>query len=199
MSTSQPKTTRGKGVLEPFLSRLRADKANQLIPAAARSGRILDIGCGSYPYFLTHTDFAEKYAIDQLPLKLEGTGIHWHQTDLNANPTLPFDDSYFDVVTLLAVVEHLNPQGLPRLLAEIRRALKPGGRVILTTPAGWTDGLLHLMARLSLVSAEEIDEHAYAYTLPTLAWCFGAAGFAMDKMRLGTFELGVNLWATAER
>lgn len=199
MSNKNSKATRGKGLLEPFLARLRANKANQLIPAEARLGRILDIGCGSYPYFLTHTTFAEKYAIDQLPLELEGTGIHWHQADLNAKPVLPFADGYFDVITLLAVVEHLDPDSLPQLLAEARRALKPGGRVIITTPAGWTDDLLHWMARLSLVSAEEIDEHAYAYTLPVLGWCFGRAGFAMDKISLGTFELGLNLWATAQR
>ena len=56
--------TRGKGLLEPSLARLRANRANQLIPKSLRDGRILDIGCGSYPYFLSHTSFQEKFAID---------------------------------------------------------------------------------------------------------------------------------------
>ena len=60
--------TRGKGLLEPILADLRAQKANKLIPSSLRSGRILDIGCGTYPYFLAHTSFEEKFAIDQLPL-----------------------------------------------------------------------------------------------------------------------------------
>ena len=60
--------TRGKGLLEPMLADLRAQRANKLIPSSLRTGRILDIGCGTYPYFLAHTSFAEKFAIDQIPL-----------------------------------------------------------------------------------------------------------------------------------
>jgi len=63
---SQSSFTRGKGLLEPFLARMRAKTANGLIPDELRSGRILDIGCGSYPYFLSHTAFEEKHALDQL-------------------------------------------------------------------------------------------------------------------------------------
>jgi hypothetical protein len=85
------------------------------------------------------------------------------------------------------------------LLKEAHRTLKPGGRVIITTPSAWSDGLLHLMARLRLVSAEEIDEHVYAYTLPLLGWYFGRAGFEMRQVRFGYFELGLNMWATATR
>ena len=44
--------TRGKGLLEPMLADLRAQRANKLIPSTSRTGRILDIGCGTYPYFL---------------------------------------------------------------------------------------------------------------------------------------------------
>ena len=125
--------------------------------------------------------------------------IAWHTLDLNAEPKLPFADGYFSVITLLAVVEHLNPESLVQLLRESRRALQPGGILLLTTPAAWSDGLLHLMAHIRLVSHEEIEEHKYAYTLPLLGWYFGMAGFAMTKVRFGYFECRLNMWATAER
>jgi hypothetical protein len=81
--------TRGKGFLEPFLARQRAQTANQLIPPQLRQGRILDIGCGTYPYFLAHTEFEKKFAIDQLPmpthiasnLRIEGFSLN-----LNLSP-----------------------------------------------------------------------------------------------------------------
>ncbi len=199
MAESPGRLTRGKGLLEPLLARLRARQANRLIPPELRSGRILDIGCGSYPYFLSHTSFKEKFAIDQLP-PAHGVGnIHWHTLNLNEEPHLPFEDSFFNVITLLAVVEHLNPASLISLFQETHRTLEPGGVVLMTTPAAWSDGLLRSMARVGLVSKEEIDEHVFAYTLPLLGWYFGKAGFAIDKIRFGYFELMLNMWALAER
>lgn len=193
------KATRGKGLLEPFLARQRASRANSLISAELRSGRILDIGCGSYPYFLSHTSFREKFAIDQLPPSVQGTEIHWHTLNLNEHPELPFESRYMDVLTMLAVAEHLSPVSLESLLKEAYRVLRPGGMIIITTPSSWSDGLLRLMARFNLVSAEEINEHVFAYTLPLLGWYYGRAGFEMRRVRFGYFEMGLNMWATAQR
>jgi SAM-dependent methyltransferase len=196
---TNPRATRGSGLLESYLSRQRAAKANKLIPAELRMGRILDVGCGSFPYFLSHTAFKEKFAVDQLSPSVKQNEIRWHILDLNRKPKLPFKPRYFDVITMLAVAEHINPDSLAQLLEEAHRVLKPGGRLILTTPAAWSDGLLRSMASLGLVSAEEIHEHVFAYTLPLLGWYFGRAGFAMKRVRFGYFELGLNLWAMAER
>jgi len=194
--------TRGKGLLEPMLADLRAQRANKLIPASLRTGRILDIGCGTYPYFLAHTSFAEKFAIDQLPLPRQTASelkIESFTLDLEVEPHLPFENDYFESVTLLAVVEHLDPALMALLFKEVYRVLKPGGMVVLTTPAAWSDGLLKFMASINLVSAEEIHEHAYAYTLPLLGWYFGQAGFEMTKTKFGYFEFMFNMWATAQK
>jgi SAM-dependent methyltransferase len=191
--------TRGKGFLEPFLASLRAKRANLLIPKQLRDGRILDIGCGSYPYFLSHTSFQEKFAIDRLHTSKDFLGINWYSLNLDDTPMLPFPDGYFNVITMLAVIEHLNPMKLVILFTEAYRTLQPGGMVILTTPAAWSDRLLHWMANINLVSPEEIEEHAFAYTLPLIGWYFGKAGFSMHKLSFGYFELMLNLWATAIR
>lgn len=198
-TNSKGRLTRGSGVLESQLARLRARQANRLIPNRLRQGRVLDVGCGSIPYFLAHTSFKEKFAIDQLTPSIAGSDILWHTLDLNIEPHLPFEDEYFNVVTMLAVVEHLNPQSLITLFAEVHRILKPSGMLIITTPAAWSGGILNAMARLNLVSAEEIREHVYLYSLPLLGWYFGRAGFAMDQVHFGYFEFMLNLWAVAER
>ena len=192
-------TTRGYGLLEPILAQLRARIANNLIPDHLRNGRILDIGCGSYPYFLAHTYFTEKFAIDQLSKPEAISNINWYTLNVNANPHLSFEDNYFAAISMLAVVEHLNPSSLVLLLQEIRRTLRPGGMLIITTPAAWSDGLLRAMSRFHLVSPEEINEHVYVYTLPLLGWYFGKAGFEMGKIKFGYFEFSLNLWATAIR
>lgn len=202
MSDSDASVTRGSGLLERMLAQMRAGQANRLIPTHLRSGRILDIGCGSYPYFLAHTSFKEKFAIDQIPILEQAASqlqIDHYTLNLNQQPHLPFDDNFLSVVTLLAVVEHLDPSSMAALFTETYRVLQPGGMVIMTTPAAWSDGLLHTMAKIRLVSAEEIHEHVYAYTLPLIGWYFGQAGFKMQKIRFGYFEMMLNMWGTAEK
>jgi SAM-dependent methyltransferase len=199
LSFTGNRTTRGYGYLEPFLARQRAQVADQLIPNELRQGRILDIGCGSFPYFLSHTYFKEKFAIDQQQKPQSVININWFSLNLNDEPFLPFEDEYFSAITMLAVVEHLNPPSLVSLFTDVYRTLKPNGKLIITTPAAWSDGLLKVLARLRLVSKEEIDEHAFVYTLPLLGWYFGRAGFEMKAVKFGYFEFLLNLWATATR
>lgn len=195
----QLRSTRGRGLLEPLLARLRARQANRLITESLRGGRVLDIGCGSFPYFLSHSFFKEKYAIDKLSPPSSSGNIVWHKLDLNIEPYLPFEDGFFSVITMLAVIEHLDPSSLVALFREAHRTLHPGGLLILTTPAVWSDGLLRCMARLRLVSPEEINEHMYAYTLPLLGWYFGGGNFSIEKIHFGYFECMLNMWVTAER
>ena len=69
----------------------------------------------------------------------------------------------------------------------------------MTTPSAWSDGLLKSMAKIDLVSKEEIDEHKFAYTLPLVGWYFGKAGFNLTKLKFGYFEMMLNMWALAQK
>ena len=105
----------------------------------------------------------------------------------------------FDVVTMLAVFEHVERDLLLHIVKEIRRVLRPSGRYVLTTPARWTDGILKTMAKLRLVSPVEIDEHEELFDRPGIAALLQEAGFHPEKVKTGTFEWGMNLWAVAEK
>lgn len=47
---------------------------------------------------------------------------------------LPYESSSFDAVYLLHIVEHLTPGEVRRLLADVKRVLKPGGMLRVSTP-----------------------------------------------------------------
>ncbi len=125
------------------------------------------------------------------------SGIRLEILNLNQEPALPYQRNYFQVVTLLAVMEHLNPDKVVQLYEEIYRVLAPGGLVIVTTPSSWSGSILKMMVRIRLVSPEEINEHVFAYTPSTIGWYFGRVGFSMDKIQSGYFEFGLNMWSTA--
>jgi len=94
--------------LEKFLSRHASDK------------RVLDIGSGgsSYGRF-----FPNRLSVDIDPERKPDMVADAHN--------LPFKDGEFELVLCTEVLEHvLDPK---KVISEISRVLKPGGRVILTT------------------------------------------------------------------
>lgn len=193
--------TRGYGFLEKFLARKRIRMADKLIPPEHRSGRILDIGCGSHPFFLINADFLEKYGMDKISEDkyLEKGKISIRNHDIEEEKSFPYDDESFDVATMLAVVEHIEPEKLPYVIAEIYRVLKKGGLFIFTTPASWTGGILKLMSLLRLVSPDEIKEHKTSFTAADLAYYIKTGGFDPGKLKLGFFEFSMNIWGAAQK
>jgi len=64
----------------------------------------------------------------------DSTGLNAHDIDLQSRSLrLPFDDSSFDLVTLLAVIEHF-PHSPRLVLEEARRILRPDGLLVVDTP-----------------------------------------------------------------
>ncbi|MEP7151746.1 MAG: methyltransferase domain-containing protein [Nitrospira sp.] len=198
---SHQRITRGYGVLEGFLAQQRSRVANALIPASLRAGRLLDIGCGAYPLFLTQTRFARKFGLDKhvatLAASLDRDGhstLQLIRYDVEHGGHLPFRDDRFSVVTMLAVFEHIEIIRLVALLSEVRRILQPGGRLVLTTPTKIAHSLLRGMAKAYLVSPIEIAEHKTCLSLAEILHVIEQAGFASSHAAHGYFELYLNHW-----
>jgi 2-polyprenyl-3-methyl-5-hydroxy-6-metoxy-1,4-benzoquinol methylase len=196
--TERFNATRGYGFLENFLARQRCSMADSLIPAQLRKGKILDIGCGTSPLFLNKTLFHEKYGLDKVR-SIDNRAIHLINHDFEKIQTLPFKENSFNVITLLAVIEHIQPQNVFSILCETRRILKPNGIIILTTPAAWTDRLLRTMAKFKIVSAVEIEDHKDTYTKNKLKNMIAASGYAKNNVRSGYFECFANIWIMAQK
>ncbi|WP_171246556.1 class I SAM-dependent methyltransferase [Isoptericola sediminis] len=100
-----------------------------------RGRRILDVGCGTGPLTAELRDRgAEVTGLDGSPAMIElarehlGDDVPLHVADL-AEP-LPFADDTFDDVVASLVLHYLEDWAGP--LAEIKRVLKPGGRLLLS-------------------------------------------------------------------
>jgi len=187
--------TRGNGVLEGLLANLRAGKANSFIKEKYRNGRILDIGCGTYPYFLTSTNFKQKYGIDpSVNLNLSKNKNTSLLKEKIGEKKIPFRDNFFDVVIMLAVFEHIDSGKINFVLSEIKRVLKKEGMLIITTPSPWSDKLLHLMGEVGLISSEEIHEHKTHYSMGEIVDILKESGFRQSNIKNGYFELGFNMW-----
>ncbi len=186
--------TRGSGLLEGFLAKKRASKANELIGSNTREGKILDIGCGSVPYFLENTKFREKFGIDPSLESANIKGIKLIKGDF-VKGSIDLPKNYFDIVTMLAVFEHIDNENLDPVLKNILSLLTSNGKLIITTPAPWADKLLHVMAYVGLISKEEIHEHKHNHKRKSIEEMLRQNGFR--NVKSGFFELGLNMWFIA--
>ncbi len=104
---------------------------------ADRGASILEIGSvpGQFTAMLKQLGFAVQ-GVDLDPSRVDG---FWRKHDIPVakvdieQQELPFPDAAFDLAIFAEVLEHLRVNPL-HALAEIRRVLKPGGRIILSTP-----------------------------------------------------------------
>lgn len=171
-----------------------------MIKQELRQGRILDIGCGIYPYFLINTVFNEKHGVDpETSTNGLNTNININHTALNENTPLPYEDQLFSVVTSLAVIEHFTEDFVRHLMNEAHRVLQPGGQLILTTPSPWSHQVLQLMGRLNIVSHEEIRGAVNLYSQESLSQALHECGFPKENISFGFFECGLNSWIRALR
>lgn len=120
------------------------DRRNDLAVALARPApgrRILDAGCDwGYTCLRLARAGAEAWGIDIDETSVEfgrrlaaenGIVVALQYANLRS---LPFPDEHFDAITMVETIEHIPPAERQSALAEVRRVLKPAGRVIITTP-----------------------------------------------------------------
>jgi 2-polyprenyl-3-methyl-5-hydroxy-6-metoxy-1,4-benzoquinol methylase len=103
-----------------------------------RGKRLLDFGCGRGD--LLATLYAHGIAAQGLEFSEESARTTSDRfvgeplfQGVAASPSELADGS-FDVILLVEVIEHLLDEQIPPTLAEVRRLLAPGGRVVVTCP-----------------------------------------------------------------
>lgn len=95
----------------------------------------------------------------------------------------------FDVITLLAVLEHIPPDLQVILARDCAAHLKPGGRLIITVPSPVVDHILSVLQTLRLIDGMSIDQH-YGFDIRKVPGIFSADGLALEANR--TFQFGLN-------
>lgn len=162
-----------------------------LLEAELRPGdRVLDHGCGAGRFLALLDDGAGVEIAEAAAQRARATGKDVRL--LEPDGTIPFGHGEFDLVWCSEVLEHIPDVGFA--LSELRRVLKPAGRLLLTVPyhgrfqAAWI-ALTRFEAHF-----DPLGQHVRFFTRRSLTEALEANGFTPAVHRAG--EL---LVARAER
>lgn len=112
----EARTRVGKALSRPLVR----DRITDFLRPYRTEGRVLDLGCGNSPYAPL---FPNRMCLDLRRKPGAAVVGDAHQ--------LPFAPGSFDLIISTEMLEHtVEPQ---RIVDEIRRVLRPGGRLLLTT------------------------------------------------------------------
>lgn len=172
----------------------RAERTLSLVEPRP-GGAYLDVGCG--PGVLTRLLSERVGAARTVGVDLTDLGVDFEhvQVDLDRDPTLPFADATFDVVSCLETLEHVHDTDL--LARELRRVLKPDGYAIVSVPR--LDALLAILmlgAGMQPLAVEcslrrrygapdegtQVSGHVSHFTLRALKSLLRANGFTVDAI-----------------
>jgi ubiquinone/menaquinone biosynthesis C-methylase UbiE len=151
------------------LGRERAFREKILLLARLKPGEaVLDVGCGTGSLAIAAKRHVgptgivkgvdaspEMLARGERKAKRAGTGVAFEQATAQA---LPFADAGFDVVFSTVMLHHLSRHARDECMREMRRMLKPNGRVVVVDFAPRTQqrGLLRSLHRHGHVKLEDV-------------------------------------------
>ena len=158
--------------------------------------RWADLGCHrTYPFLRKYRGLAkEAWGLD---ISLEdGADGALRLLRGDIMKPLPFADESLDLITALAVIEHVDDPKI--LLREARRCLSADGRLIITTPSRRGIRLHEWLVFARLVKDVERDEHRdFGMSAELLARWARESGFVVETCR--EFEFGLNVLLVARR
>ncbi len=139
--------------------------------------KILDVGCGTGGNLRM---LAKHGRVEGVDISQDAVDFcHERGLDtvrLGAAEQLPYEDNSFDIITSLDVIEHLDDD--VEGLREIKRVLRPDGRVLLFVPA-----FMFLWG-----VQDDVSNHRRRYTLPSLIKAVKDAGFSVEWASYANFS-----------
>lgn len=185
---------RKEPILEYLLSYVRFSKAYKFID---NNAVIADIGCGYRGNLLANLSKKIKVGVGyDISVNTKGLPKNIRLVKTDINRIIDTKKNYFDNITALAVLEHVeNPE---IFLKKIKIMLKKGGKVILTTPHKSGKVILETLSKIGLISSDEIDDHKNYFDKKSLSKLFRKSGFKIVKVE--QFGLGwLNLVGVAKK
>jgi SAM-dependent methyltransferase len=162
------------------------ERRRALLLGEARAGeRVLDVGCGAGRFVAAlQAAGADPVGVELAEAALERARANAPGADLRLladDGSIPLGHASVDLVWCSEVLEHVADTA--HLLLEVRRVLRPGGRLLVTVP--YHGRLQAAMIALTRFEAhfDPLGQHLRFYTRRSLAETLRHAGFEDVRVR----------------
>lgn len=181
--------------LSGYLTHMRMER---VVPYVR--GDVLDIGCQTGQLRGRAAERVNRYVgIDVSDQALDQARLAHPDCEfrkLNIDDEALDYDSVFDTIVMSALIEHVF--NLKLLGMGLARALRPGGRVVLTTPTPFGNDFVHrLGARLGVFARSAADDHIVIFNRKRLDIFAREVGLQLVEHRF--FQLGCNQLAILDK
>ncbi len=169
------------------LQRWRIQRAAEFISSG---DRLLDIGCADGALFQLVQDLGPSAGVEPgldqaaLPSIPNVTFFAGYFPD-----AIPGGSGLFDVITMLAVLEHVPAAQQVPLAQACAAYLRPGGKLVITVPSPAVDYVLAVLQALRVVDGMSLEQH-YGFDSSQTPGIFSPHGFELTARR--RFQLGLN-------
>ena len=157
-------------------------------PFIAPGARVLDVGCADGALFeQLGSRIGAGVGLDpDLDSPVEGEG---YRLVPGSFPDGLEGEAPFDVITMLAVLEHVPAEGQEKMARGCSMHLRPGGHLVITTPSPLVDPILDLLAAVRVIDGMSLDQH-YGFRPGDTPGIFVGHGLTLVTAR--RFQLGLN-------
>ena len=109
-----------------------------ILNIAKTDDKICDVGCGQLSFLnqLKSHGFKNLYGVevDETLINPTSSGDSFPEIKIGSACKIPFEDKFFDVVTIYAVLHHIGIKDHETVISEVDRVLKANGKLLIIEP-----------------------------------------------------------------
>ena len=183
--------------MKPLDRWLQHQRLKRVLPWLKPGQKVLDLGSANGALFQVYGQAAPgSLGIDPTLAQDTGTAGGFRLCRGFFPDQMPAHAGQFDVIVMLAVLEHIPGSRLGPFVDGIAQYLRAGGWVLLTVPSPRVDGVLRILKQLRLVDGMSLEEH-HGFDVGSTPQLFNAPRFCL--VRHQRFQLGLNHLFVFER
>ncbi len=178
-----------------FVKFFRVIRNKKVAKHIHKNSKVLDVGCGRDFYLLREVEnkITSGIGVDDAVKSAKQGKLTIRKMRIGLK--LPFKSGVFDVVTMIAFIEHIDRPD--KILSECNRVLRKNGIIIITTPMPRAKPFWEALVKLGFTEEKTTEDHKQYFTPEKIENLLRHNNFSVSVSE--KFEMGMNYIAVGRK